>query len=76
MKVPRTSQPRICSLRSSDLQADPGVLPPGDEQRALHMLVVEVPVKHDGMWDGASVIQKQRMVEVVSACIESIEHKS
>lgn len=71
MPVPRTTMPRICSMRSSDFAADPGVLPPPGEQKTLGMVITTVPVKHNDMWDGASAPQKQAMLAVLSSCLKA-----
>lgn len=71
MPVPRTVRPRICSARSSDFAADPGVLPTSDERKALGMVIVDVPVKHNDMWDGATAQQHQAMLKVLSTCLKT-----
>lgn len=71
MQLPRTSQPRVCSIRSSNFEADPGVLPSPTEQQALGMLIVGVPVKHDDMWDGGTPEQKDTILKVIADCIEN-----
>lgn len=71
MPVPRTARPRICSMRSNDFTADPGVLPPPGEQKALAMVIATVPVKHNDMWDGASATQRQAMLALLSACLKA-----
>lgn len=70
MPVPRTARPRICSARSSDYAADPGVLPDAAERDALGMVIANVPVKHDEMWDGASPRQQQAILEVLATCLK------
>lgn len=69
MPVPRTARPRICSARSSDFVADPTVLPTQNERKALGMVISDVPVKHNDMWDGASVQQKEAILGVLSDCL-------
>lgn len=71
MPLPRTSRPKICSIRSSNFEADPGVLPSQTEQQALGMLIVGVPVKHDDMWDGGSPGQKEAILKVIADCIDN-----
>ena len=71
MPLPRTSRPKVCSIRSSNFEADPGVLPSQTEQQALGMLIVRVPVKHDDMWDGAPPEQKEAILKVIADCIEN-----
>lgn len=69
MKMPRTARPRICSVRSSDQPADPGVLPTAVEQKSYRMAIGTVPVIHDDMWDGASAAQKQAMLGWLWRCL-------
>ena len=69
MPLPRTSKPKVCSIRSSSFTADPGVLPTPTEQRTLGMLIVAVPVKHDDMWDGGEPAQKTAILKVIADCI-------
>ena len=71
MPLPRTAKPRICSARSVDLAADPGVLPSVDEQAALGMLIRPVAAAHNDMWDGATAAQKAEMLGVIAACLPS-----
>lgn len=70
MPLPRTSNPRICSIRSSDQLPDPGVLPAAAEQARLAMVIRSVAVRHDDMWDGAAESQKREMLAVVEACLD------
>ena len=69
MPVPRILRPRICSARSIDFAADPGVLPSLTERKALGMVITDTPVKHNDMWDGGSAQHKQAMLAVLSACL-------
>ena len=71
MPMPRTSQPKVCSIRSSNFVADPGVLPSLTEQQALGMLIVAVPVKHDDMWDGGTPEQRSAILKVIEDCIDN-----
>lgn len=71
MPLPRLKKPKVCSLRSSDHVADPGVLPTPTEQAALGMSIVAVPVKHDDMWDGATAYQKKAMLAAVGKCLST-----
>ena len=70
MPMPRTARPRICSVRSADQSADPGVLPSADERRAFLIAITDVPgLRHDDMWDGASAMHKERMIAALDACL-------
>jgi predicted dienelactone hydrolase len=70
MRMPRTTRPRICSVRSSDQPADPGVLPTAAEQRRHRMAIGTVPgLRHNDMWDGATAEQKQAMLSWLWRCL-------
>jgi predicted dienelactone hydrolase len=72
MKMPRTAKPRICSVRSSDQPADPGVLPTEAERKRYRMVIGRVPgLIHNDMWDGATAAQKHAMLEWVWRCLKS-----
>jgi dienelactone hydrolase len=49
MPFPRTSKPKIFSIRSSDQPADPGVIPSLSEQEKYHIKIVKTDIKHDSM---------------------------
>ncbi|HEY0013756.1 MAG TPA: alpha/beta hydrolase [Allosphingosinicella sp.] len=66
---PRTRSPRICSARSSDQAADPGVLPTVEEQARLGMVIESVPLIHNDMWNGATAAQKSAMLAVLERCL-------
>lgn len=68
--LPRVRRPKICSARSADLPADPGVLPSAEESHALRMRIVTIEgLKHDAMTDEASPAQKQAMLELILKCL-------
>lgn len=67
--MPRTARPRVCSVRSSDQPADPGVLPTAAEQRRYRMVIGSVPVIHNDMWDGATAAQKRSMLGWLGRCL-------
>lgn len=67
---PRTREPRICSVRSSDQPADEGVLPTEAEQEALGMHVVRIDgLRHDDMWDGAAPAHREEVLKALAACL-------
>jgi predicted dienelactone hydrolase len=71
MPFPRSRTPQVLSLRSSDQQADPGVLPTPAEQAAAGTTIVLLPATiHNDMWDGASAAQKQEMNDIISRFLE------
>ncbi|HEX8573737.1 MAG TPA: alpha/beta hydrolase [Allosphingosinicella sp.] len=71
MRMPRTARPRICSVRSSDQPADPGVLPTAAEQKRYRMVIGTVPgLIHNDMWDGAKPAQKQAVLGWLWRCLK------
>jgi hypothetical protein len=72
MPVPRSRSPRICSARSSDQVADPGVLPDAAEQSRLGMVIMPVPVIHNDMWNGATEPQRRAMLAVLDRCLAGL----
>ena len=73
MPMPRVSHPRICSVRSSDFPADPGVLPTIAEQRRLGMHIAQIPgLHHNDMWDGATTEQRAAMTRHLEACLAGL----
>lgn len=73
MALPRTGRPRICTARSSDHPADPGVLPTAQEQARHRMVIVPLAgQRHDDMWDGATDAQKAAMVSVLRRCLDTL----
>ena len=68
MPFPRTKQPRILSIRSSDQPADEGVIPSPEEQAQLGITIVKLPAtKHDDMWDRATDAQKGEILRHIDA---------
>ena len=48
--MPRTSNPRIYTLRGCDYEADPNVIPSKDEQEKLHITVIKLDsITHTNM---------------------------
>lgn len=75
--LPRTRRPRICSVRSSDQPADPGVLPAPEEAAALDMVITVVPgLEHNNMWDAASEAQKRAILAALDTCLGPVQGKS
>ena len=70
MPMPRTARPRICSVRSSDLPADPGVLPSPAERKRYRMTIGNVPgLIHNDMSDAATAAQKRAMLRWIWRCL-------
>jgi len=61
---PRTDNPKIYSLRSSDQVADAGVLPSDEEQKKFNITIQKLPnTIHNDMNDHANAIQKKEMLD-------------
>ena len=66
MALPRTQQPRIYSLRSSDQAADEGVLPTLEEQKKWNIILVKLPnTIHNDMNDNGTDEQKEEINQYV-----------
>jgi len=62
MPLPRTNQPKVYSLRSSDQVADEGVLPTIEEQKKFSIKIIKLPnTIHNDMTDNANTIQRQEI---------------
>jgi dienelactone hydrolase len=62
MELPRTKQPRIYSLRSSDQPADEGVLPTLEEQKKFGIKIIKLPnTIHNDMNDRGNNRQKKEI---------------
>jgi predicted esterase len=62
MELPRTSQPKIYSLRSSDQPADEGVLPTIAEQKKFGIKIIKLPnTIHNDMNDRGNKRQKREI---------------
>jgi pimeloyl-ACP methyl ester carboxylesterase len=60
--LPRTTQPKVYSLRSSDMPADVGVLPTLQEQEQYKIIIVNLPnTIHNDMDDGANTAQRKEI---------------
>ena len=70
MRFPRTRSPRICSVRSVDQVADPGVLPDPREAADLGMVIATVPgLEHNNMWDAATPEQRHAVLQALDSCL-------
>jgi dienelactone hydrolase len=68
--LPRTRSPRICSIRSTDQVADPGVLPSAQKAKEFGMQIVQGKnLMHKDMWNGATDPQKAQILQVVLDCL-------
>jgi len=68
MPLPRTPQPRVLTLRSSDQPADAGVIPsPAELAKSGTTLVRLATTRHDDMWDGGTDEQKAEILRHIDA---------
>ncbi|WP_300675382.1 alpha/beta hydrolase [Soonwooa sp.] len=65
MELPRTSKPKIYSLRSNDYPADPGVLPTDEELKKFHITIDWTNVNHSNMDDDASPKEREYMTQKI-----------
>ncbi len=65
MFLPRTSIPKIYTLRSNDYPADEGVLPADDEQKKYHMTVQPTSINHSHMDNKGSDEEKKTLNEFI-----------
>ncbi|WP_228417862.1 hypothetical protein [Chryseobacterium oranimense] len=61
MYLPRTSLPRIYSLRSNDYPADEGVLPSPEEQKKYHIIIQPTDINHGHMDNKGSEKEKETL---------------
>lgn len=59
MYLPRTSRPKVYTLRSSDYPADEGVLPTSEEQRKYNIVVQPTNIMHGHMDDKGNAEEKE-----------------
>ncbi len=73
MALPRTTSPRVYSLRSSDQSADQGVLPTDEEQRKYGMTIIKLPnTIHNNMDDTASNEQRKEIIDYIMAFLTEV----
>lgn len=70
MYLPRTSHPKVYTLRSNDYPADEGVLPSSEEQKKYHMTVQPTQINHGHMDDKGSNEEKKILKNKVLEYIE------
>jgi pimeloyl-ACP methyl ester carboxylesterase len=71
MALPRTSNPRVYSLRSSDQPADEGVLPSIEEQNAFKIKIIKLSnIKHNEMDNDANDYQRKEIQNYVLYFLE------
>lgn len=76
MPFPRSAPPRLFTIRSSDQQADPNVIPPPAERASLGMRVVTLPATiHNDMWDGGTPAQKAEILTHIDSFLRELEKR-
>lgn len=64
--LPRTINPKVYSLRSSDQPADEGVLPTMEEQKKFGIQIVKLPATiHNDMDDSGTAAQQKEILDYV-----------
>ncbi len=72
MALPRVSQPKIYTIRSSDLPADEGVLPNDEEQGKYGITVIrQDKIIHNDMDDGATESQQKLLLDWVDTFLKN-----
>jgi len=67
--LPRSATPHVCTVRSVDQPADPGVLPTLEQQHAFGQVVETIPgLGHNDMADWAKPAWRQSMLRVILGC--------
>ena len=67
VEFPKTSQPKIYSLRSSDQIADEGILPSIEEQEKFKIIIIQLKnTTHKDMTDNATKTQKNEMNKYIT----------
>ncbi|MGH1516821.1 alpha/beta fold hydrolase [Chryseobacterium sp. JK1] len=70
MFLPRTSIPKVYTLRSNDYPADEGVLPTEEEQKKYSMTVQPTSINHGNMDDKGSNEEKKTLCDFVLKYLE------
>jgi hypothetical protein len=66
MSLPRTTHPKVFSLRSSDQTADPGVLPTDEEQKKYGITVIKLSnTIHNDMDNKANDKQRKEIIKYI-----------
>jgi len=65
MEIPRTSKPRIFTLRSGDYPADEGVLPTTEEIKKYGIIIQPTEIKHSNMDDDANTDERKYILEKI-----------
>jgi dienelactone hydrolase len=72
MPLPRTRSPQICSIRASDTNADPDVLPNEEDANYYGIRIVKIEgLKHGDMQDWAAPEFKQQILAAIFQCLDA-----
>lgn len=72
MPFPRAAAPRILSIRSSDMPADPNVLPSEQEQKRYKIKIVKVNTTHADMGGTGTDAQKKEINDYIDSFLDSV----
>jgi predicted esterase len=70
---PRSSRPKIFSIRSSDQPADAGVLPTAEEQKKYNIKIVKVNTIHNDMGGSGTDAQLQEINTYIMQYLNSLQ---
>ena len=71
MALPRTSNPKIYSLRASEFEADQGVIPTKQEQEKFNIKVITVDAKHSDMGGNQGTVQQKKLfIKIISSFLK------
>lgn len=65
MDLPRTSKPKVYTLRSSDYPADEGVLPSDEEQKKFGITIQYTDIKHSNMDNDANEEERKYLTSKI-----------
>jgi hypothetical protein len=69
--LPQTSHLKVLSIRASDFEADPGVLPTNEEQRKFGICITTIPgARHNDMYDAGPVELKTSISQIIEAFLQ------
>jgi predicted peptidase len=65
MYLPKTTHPKIYTLRSTDYPADEGVVPVAEEQKKYHITVQNTSINHGNMDDKGTLEEKKTLNSLI-----------
>ena len=70
MYLPRTSIPKVYTLRSNDYPADEGVLPTAEEEKKYHIVIQNTQINHGKMDDKGSVQERKTLNDFIVSYLD------